>query len=511
MFEYKPTKTGLVFHESDDPVKMIMGPFGSGKSTIAAMDLLYNALAQPPAPDGTRYSRWGVIRASYANLKTATRKTILEVMPAGTGTITQGNAPFYGNFKFALPDRTRVQIEFELISSLTGEDAEKFKSSNWTGAWINEATEVSSEVLDMIMTRIGRYPTPHLGGCRWGGVIMDFNRPEKGHWLENLFGRPEFVMSSESGEPVGFRLLSVKQPPAAFKREHEDGTITYDANPEAENLENLKGGTDYYVQQIAIRQAAGKVDEIDALYCLLEATSRHGRPVWPMFRDKRHVALKKIDPVEGAPLLVGCDTSGIHPAAVLLQYMQGRWCVLDELYGDQEGLEVFMNSGLIPLIKGRYPQSQVTVSCDPANARDAYTGLAPTIHLQRAGFTITTPYTNRTETRISAVAFMLNVDVGGLLVSPHCEYLIHAMRGGDGPSGYHYAKHRLRGSVSVAYAETPEKNEASHIADALQYACLHVNREKNDNPRESFRIKQRLAQRNASRRGIISEGYGGAV
>jgi hypothetical protein len=112
-FRYIPTESGLAFHESDEPRKMIMGPYGSGKSTICAMDLLSNAMAQYPAPDGTRYTRWGVIRSSYPNIKAA-RKMILEVMPEGTGTITESNAPLHGVFRFPLPDGTLVQTEYEL-------------------------------------------------------------------------------------------------------------------------------------------------------------------------------------------------------------------------------------------------------------------------------------------------------------------------------------------------------------------------------------------------------------
>jgi hypothetical protein len=471
-----------------------MGPFGSGKSTTAAMDILYYGLAQPPSPiDNIRYSRWGVIRASYPNLTATTRKTIMECMPDGAGYVTMGNAPLHGCYKFGpLPDGTHCQIELEFWSAMTEEDAKKFRSANWTGAWINEATEVSYEVFANCMVRSGRFPAAYMGKCAWRGVIMDFNRPPKGHWLWGLFDR-----ESMSRDGFEYPIASFSQPPAAFFREDEYGHESFEINPEAENLENLTGGADYYRYLITLLMEAGKVEEVKSLYCLLETESRVGRPVWPMFNVKRHVALQKINPVEGAPLIIGCDPSGIHPAAVLAQYQQGRWCVLDELSGDQEGLDVFMNSGLIPLVMGRYPRSEVTVSCDPANARDAYTGLAPTTHLQRAGFIIAPRTTNRPDTRIAAVSALLNIDIGGLLISPHCENLIAAMKGGDGANGYHFTKHRLRGSVEIAYSEVPEKNAASHLADALQYLALHINRESQDNIPEAFILHQKIKRRNA--------------
>jgi hypothetical protein len=209
--------------------------------------------------------------------------------------------------------------------------------------------------------------------------------------------------------------------------------------------------------------------------------------------------------MSGGPLLVGLDTSGIHPAAVLAQLQLRRWCVIDELFGDQEGLEVFMNAGLIPLVRGRYAAApEVIVICDPANARDSYTGLAPTTHLQRAGFAVAPRTTNRPETRIAAVAALLNLDIGGLLISPHCENLIEAMRGGDGPKGYHYRKHRLQGSVELAYSDVPEKNEASHYADALEYLALHINQASNEAPTyEERAVGMKIRNYNAGRRRIM--------
>jgi hypothetical protein len=503
MFEYVASPTGMKFHESDAPIKMIMGPFGSGKSTCCAYDLLLTALAQPPGPDKVRYSRFGVLRASYPNLAQTTRRSILEVMPPGSGTITTGNAPLRGLFTFRLPDRdgTSVQAEFELWSSLTGEDAEKFKSSNWTAVWFNEATEVDFEVLTLASTRTNRYPPRHLGGCRWGGIIMDFNRPPHGHWLEGLFGREEMVLEL-GGETRRYPVLSLTQPPAAFKKEDDVGAVTYDVNPDAENLTNLRGGTDFYAQQIALWLQNGRTDEIDRLYCLLDAVPKAGRPVWPMFSERRHVASSRVEPTPGAPLLIGCDTSGIHPAAVFMQFRDNRWCVTDELYGDREGLDVFMKSGLMHLSRMHYPGSRVTVSCDPANARDSFTGLSPTAHLARAGFEVTVPFTNRPATRVSAVAQMLNVDIGGLLISPHCKILIEAMQGGDGPRGYHYQRHRLRGSVDAVYSDAPEKNDASHMADALQYAALHVNRDRPADER-SVRAAGYVARRNRGKRRLL--------
>jgi hypothetical protein len=486
-FLYKCTPTGKLVHESDAFVKMVMGPFGSGKSTIMAEDMLIYAMAQAPDADGVRSTRWGVIRASYPNLN-ATRRTILEIMPGHSGDITTGNAPWHGAFRFALGDGTQVLMETDLWSSLTGDDAKKFRSFNWTGCWINEATEVSSDVMFAASDRVGRYPA---GRCTWSGILMDFNRPPKGHWLLSYFGKPSIGI----GRDV-FRLDSFTQPPAAFRREADDGRIYYEVNPEAENLENLDGGTDYYAKQIALREVEGKTAEIESLYCLLDVDTRDGKPVFPTFRREAHVSRGRLEPMYHRPVTVGFDSSGIHPAAVVLQLQDFHWCVIDELAGIEMGLEVFMEA-LKDLLRERYRFCEsVTVSCDPANARDSYTGLSPAKHLRDQGFEVYLPGTNNPDTRIAAVATLLNKNHGGLLVSPHCERTIAALAG-----DYRYRRHRMLGSVQAVYSPRPEKNEASHIADALQYAALCLGRG-TDAPGHAD-VVAAVAKANAARRTIL--------
>jgi hypothetical protein len=489
-FKYKPSPVGLRFHESDDPIKMIVGPYGSGKSTIAAEDLLFYAMAQPVTPDGCRYSRWGVIRASYPNLTQTTRRTLMEVMPEGTGTITMGSAPLHGCFKFGLPDGSRVQIEVVLWSAKDGEAAEKFRSDNWTGAWINEATEVDFDVLSKAVGRRGRFPSKDMGGCYWAGAILDFNKPMGKHWVMDVFDAGVLVLQDRV-----YKVGTFTQPPAAFKEYNDDGSFGYVLNDDAENLENLSGGLDYYALQIALLEKQGKTSEIDSLFCLLDVDSTEGRPVWPMFDVSRHVAPYKLSPIDGLPVVIGFDTSGIHPAAVISQFHNGHWGIVDEIDGDELGLDSFLHASLIPTLRTRYGKSEVIFSVDPANARDSYTGLAPSDHLREAGYRVYVPTTNRPETRIAAVAYRLNMTVGGYLISPTCERLIEAMRGRDPVRGYRYSQRRLWRSPDVVYQPRPEKNDASHIADALQYQALYVNRE--DSGRVNPAFVRKLAANNA--------------
>jgi hypothetical protein len=471
-FQYKATPTSKAFHESDSFVKIMTGPFASGKSTAIAMDILIYALAQAPAPPDPvtgkriRYSHWGVVRATYPALVSSTRRTLLEVLPQGCGTITKGNAPLSGIFRFSLPDGTEVQLELTLISAAIEQAEEKLRSINWTGCWINEATEVAPEIITYIAGRVGRYPGSQLGGCSYAGLLMDFNQPAQGSFLKKL-------MESSSLEVDG-RILTVetfRQPPAAFRVEDENGRVTYEVNPEAENLENLHGGVSYYQNQIAMHLMNERPDLVESLFCMLDVMVKAGKAVFPKFSRELHMAKVVVDPQPRTKTIVGYDTSGIHPAVVIIQQHQGKWLVLDELIGVDLGLEAFVEEALVPLLRGRYPNCDFIVSADPANAKDSYTGLSPAVHLKKFGFQVHLPKTNDPKTRIRAVEILLNKQGGGLMISPNCQNLIRALGG-----AYHYRKLRLSGSVDNIYGTRPDKNDASHIADALQYAALYINR-----------------------------------
>lgn len=515
-FNYIPSTTGLKFHDSDAFVKLVFGPYGSGKTCMIMNDAKYYCLSQAPAADGVRYTRIGVVRGTYPELASTTRESILEVFPSKFGTIRQGGAPLRGMYRFPVGDGpydwvkerrswmpgdgTIAQVEFVLQALQIADDVEKIKSANWTFAIINEATSVDYEVVVGVIGRVGRYPTENMGGCTYAGVLIDSNQPPHGHFLLNMKEHPE----------PNWAIFS--QPPAAFKHEDTLGNVTYEVNPKAENLRNLgakrkpddfenwdketqdaflhEKGLDYYRNQITAWQLEGRTDKIDSLFCMLDVPMRDGKPVWPMFKYDMHVAKTEIEPQLYSPVVVGYDTSGVHPGAVLMQLIQGRWAVVDELYGEGMGLEAFVEQALSPLLLTKYPKSPVVVACDPANAKDAYTGVAPSTHLEQRGFEVYMPRTNDPRTRIRAVEVLLNRMAGGLIISPHCDLVIKAMQG-----GYRYKKIKVMGSVSSAYEARPEKNQHSHIADALQYGAMYIVQDGGSGAEKAAVISKTLAQR----------------
>lgn len=503
---YVPSATGKAFHECDTFGKHIVGPFGSGKSIICAEDILIYSAAQNVAPNSNiRYSRWGIIRSTYPELISTTRKTLLEVFPSNCGRITEGGTqPIRGLFRIPLWDNTIAHIEFMLQALQSADDAEeKIRSANWTGAWINEATGVAPEVFEKVSGRVGRYPPDYLGGCRWAGMISDFNMPGPRHYLRGFIKNP----------PEGHTIFM--QPQAAFKEEDPSGYVNYTINDAAENLENLgvkqdddpdnkERGRRYYRNQIEMMKKNGKYNEIDNLFCMMDVPYMEGKPVFPSFKSNIHVASQVLEPENGADVVVGCDTSGIHPSALVYQFFDGVWNILDEMCADDEegmGLEAFINSVASPLLRNRYKGCEIIIACDPANARDGYTKLSPTAHFRQAGFKTWCPQTNATKIRIAAGEKMLNRLSGGIRISPNCQLLIEALSG-----GYSYKKHKIHGTVETVYDAKPDKeSKYSHIGDAFQYGCMYLVR---DSDRK--RLDKQMIDRYKESRRILSRTIGGS-
>ena len=472
-FSYIPSPTALAFHNSSKYLKLLMGPYGSGKSCACAMDVFMTAAAQAPAKDGVRYSRVGVVRSSYPELQSATRRSLMEVLPSECGTIVSTGSPMRGLYNIPLPDGTRIQLELELWALQTEDDAEKVKSANWSSCWINEATGCAAAVYTAVLSRIGRFPPNDMGGCSWAGVMMDFNRPPIGSWLD------DFIINPQDNWDVFI------QPPAAFKKEDEQGNTVYEINPDAENLRNLgafedtdspdftetEKGMRFYRNQIEALVKTGREDIVQNQYCLLAVAIIDGKPVYPNFNRANHVAKHELQPHPLNEIIVAMDQSGIHPAAVVVQEQNGRWCVLDELYMANEGLELFLQGGLIPLLRTKYANNPVYVVIDPSNQRDSWQGITPKERLAEYGLQAVTEISNSPKIRIQCVEHMLNLYGGGLLISPVCEMLIRGFE-----SEYRYRRLRAVGSVGAMYTPQPEKNEYSHLQDAVGYACLFINK-----------------------------------
>ncbi len=432
--KYAPTLAQ--FHRDDHFVRGIRGPIGSGKSVACCMEIVMRALKQEPGPDGVRRSRWAVIRGTYPELISTTIKTWLQwIRPEVFGSPNY-SAPITHHVKLG-PD---CELEVAFLALDKDKDVKKLLSLELTGAWVNEAKEVPKSVLEMLTGRVGRFPAQWQGGPSWSGVIMDTNSPDDDHWWYKL---------AEEVQPEGYRFFA--QPSGL--------------SSQAENLPNLPGGVNYYRRQLPGKSP----DWIDVYVHGSYGSIEDGKPVYPEWDRSKFVPSEPLRPYRGIPLLVGMDF-GLTPAAAIGQVTpRGQLRILAEVVAQDMGIRRFIQDALKPVMAMEFPGMKFFVVGDPAGAQRAQTDERTCFDELVAQNIQSYPApTNNFATRREAVAnYMTKVVDGqyGLQVDNRCIWLIKGFNG-----RYRYRKMQIAGTDR--YTETPDKNEYSHVHDALQYLAL---------------------------------------
>lgn len=248
----------------------------------------------------------------------------------------------------------------------------------------------------------------------------------------------------------------------------------------AENRENLVPG--YYEDLIETNSGAWVEQYVDNIV----APSLSGEAVFrASFKHQWHVAQQALSPIPGMMLVIGMDF-GRHPAAILGQMdPKGRIIVLEEVVGDNMGVEKFITTLLRPVLsQQKYQRLPVGVVGDPSGVSRSQIGEESVFQaLKRLGLASQPAQTNNIDPRLRAVEkWLLQSRDGGpaILISPTCVQLVQAMR-----SKYRYDK-KKDGELHPA----PNKSHPwSDIADAFQYFVLgfsgnimsRLNRTRRDN------------------------------
>ena len=434
MIRYEAPPTVKRFMEDESFVRLIMGPFGSGKSSGCTMELLRRALAQQPFA-GVRRTRWAVIRNTYRELADTTIRTFRDWIPEKLGEFSVNQNIFRARFN-------DVEAEFLFRALESPDDVKKLLSMELTGAWVNEAKEVPRAILEGLTGRVGRYPSKVLGGPTWSGIILDTNPFDIDHYLYKLF---------------------VQELPKDYAFFQQPSGLA----PDAENLENLP--RDYYQ-----RMMQGKTDEWIKVFVKGQfGFVTDGRPIYPEFIPNNHVVHESKLPIlpKHFPIIVGVDF-GLTPAAVLLQVdSDGQVQVLDELVTDDMGAVRFAERLGLKLRGPDYGVHSVRGHGDPAGMQRSQVDERTPFDIMLANnLPISPAPTNDWQLRREAVAHLLTTTTmrgrHALAISSRCVQLIKAMGGG-------YCFRRLAvGGVGDRYADVPDKNRFSHVAEALQYACV---------------------------------------
>lgn len=480
MSEYVPTPTQRAFMLDEHYVRVLAGPVGGGKSVACVHELVRLATQQKPNAKGVRKTRVVIVRNTSDQLALTTRKTVFDWLPPGEAGIWKSTEKTF-ILLAGLPDGTRVESEWLFLALDTPDDVRKALSLETTFLWGNECRELHPDVVDGLLGRLNRYPSPKDGGPTKSCAIFDTNMPdEDGWWWDKMENSPS-------------NWACFKQPPAILRKEvfvarhgakpvavpNIQGTLVIDpeeplldkdgvewvVNPEGDNVGVLH--PDYYPNLIP-----GKSEDWLRVYLRSEyGRSLAGTPVYDKtFTADFHVSAEPLRPArgEGHPIIIGLDF-GRTPAATFFQRdPRGRVLILGEVTAENMGIETFCRTKLNPYISARFPGAAFVCAPDPAGfAKQQLNEMSLVDVLKLEGFKCVRPPTNDPERRIQAVERLLTQQLEGkamLLIDPSCEMLIKGFK-----SGYRY-KIKKNGEQE----DRPEKNSYSHVHDACQYGAAVI-------------------------------------
>jgi len=427
--------------------RIIMGPFGSGKSSTCVHEVVRIAAQQAKGPDGFRRTRIAVVRNTVPQLRDTTMKTWFDWYP-------NGSIGYYKAMEktfFIESGDIRCEVIFRGLDDAN--DVKNLLSLELTAVWLNEAREINKDIVEALDGRINRYPSVRNGGATWCGIFADTNPPDLfSYWYNVIEG-----LNLEDGEidsDNGWE--GFVQPPALLK----DGTI----NPLAENLKHL--APQYY--EVLMK---GKTKQYMDVYLRnLYGSGNAGKPVHTLFDREYHVAKEPLIPNSKLPLLIAADF-GLTPAMVLKQQdAHGRVLTYAEIATKDMGLDRCIKLKLKPLLNNRFPRYNVLITGDPSGGIRAQTDEKTCIDIFiNNGFkrnTIKLATTNTTVARHGATDNFIGrrSDVGSCyLIDPSCHNLIRALS-----SGF-----RWKTKKDGDQADEVVKDFWSHIAEANQYGDLY--------------------------------------
>lgn len=455
---YIPSATGRRFIDSTGFVDLVIGPYGSGKSTMCCQRIVKSVSLMPNWFNGRRKARWAVVRNTSGELVSTTLNTWLQWF-GDLGDIRKRQKPLL-TYEHTFNDGHGV-IELELIFIALDrpEDVRKIKSLELTGVYLNELSELPQNVLSHFKGRVnGRFPSRSFCSVpHWSGIIADTNPPDEDHWIYRDFETENSTSYTVFHQPSG--LLECKD--GLLK----DSEGNYIQNPDADNAEHL---SPTYYPKLAEKQSEGFIK----VYCcgrygLVES----GKRVYPEYNDDIH-SVPHIDAIQGEPLYLGWDF-GLTPSCIVVQITaRGQILVLKEYNAEDIGIKTFAKNIVIPRLAIDFVYNKVGASVgDPAGMKgdEIMEDLSCIGELNHLGIATDPAHTNDIDIRINAVRYFLNLMVDGkptfMIDREKCPTLRKGFM-----SGYHFKRMSISGDER--YQDKPNKNKYSHPHDALQYICM---------------------------------------
>lgn len=429
--EYRSNPSGVAFHESKAKIKAIMGPMGSGKSTLGILEWFFMCQESDIPLRGV------VIRESYRQLKDSTKKTYEEWLGPVSVWSEQD-----AMFRMTIPNYRGSVMTHELWfrHCRRAEEATNFLSTELAFIWLEECVPAFQKEQGVIGCGLpeGLFTTA-VGRLRQSGavhllILLTFNPPSKYHWTYKQFLQPTIAELADNKTEVFI------QPPG-------------------ENSKNLPA--DYY-------DSLRKVMNPDQIKRFVDGevyTVYPGKPVFDSFSESIHFR-SGLQLIPGRGIITMHDF-GVTPNCLFSQIDNvGRLRIYREIQMWNNSAEQ-MAAEVNEVMRTEYRGYTILRSWgDPAGSQRSQADLKTVFQVMQAAGIPVQPSEQSWSTRFNGVDRLSRRIVMGepaiLIDRDNCPTLMEALTGG----------YRYRRGNSGQLSSMPEKNSFSHIADALQYGIV---------------------------------------
>lgn len=497
--DFREHPTIVKFLRDDNFVRILIGPVGSGKTTGCCFEIWRRACEQEPAADGYRHFRAAIVRNTMNELRDTTIRTWQNMFPPDRWPGVWRISPKPRHIIEVPPtlDQPGIKLEVDFLPLDKPDDARRLLSYEGTLIYFNEVREIKRDIFEAATMRVGRFPYPKPGPpATWYGVIADTNPPDENHWIYEIdvldrpprysvYKQPPGILEAKEqdhGDYKTWTSIDRDVPDVQVKDKNlvlpNAGTF-WITNPKAENLPYLPhdpmhpggrlGLAGYYLNGAAGKTRAWIQSYLQGRYAPVFA----GKPVIPEFNPDIMVT-DSLPVIEGLPFEGGMDVGGntIHPAACIVQQHQGIYRVLDEVSVPEIGLDEFVVL-LREHIAGLNPKGTMGPGWfgDPAGlTKDSFMRNAYQYMQTMGVYVQPAPGNNDWRQRVTAIQSpMLRSHPDQhrpcIVIHRRCTNLIKGLAG-----GWHYRQLQTTGADK--YDPAPNKNEYSHICDALGYYLL---------------------------------------
>ncbi len=321
-----------------DPLMLINGPGGSGKTTASGKKALVEAQRMRPGPDRVRRYVLGTWRNKYVNLWKATIPSWWKLFPRDlVGSSWTGASPREAEHVLRFED---IYGPILLINRFRafGEamDPDDVLGNEFTDVYLNEWNTLPEELQIALADRIGRDPPFEISG-RVGRYFGDCNAPSVTDYIYR-----DFFENPKPGHTL------YRQP----------GGL----DPNAENIQAV--GRAYY--ENSVRNNAHRPWWVKRMVHNQPGYTRANQPAWPEWDDDRNMATSTIPVIKELPVIVGTD-GGLTARSVYMQERgDGQLRILAETSIEPAGMTVLATRMLAIEATPRFAGCSFVYRCDPA-------------------------------------------------------------------------------------------------------------------------------------------------